>query len=194
MNKKVGLFFGTFNPVHIGHLIIANHMAEFSDLEEVWLVVTPHNPFKKKSSLLENHHRLEMVYKACEGYENLKPSDIEFGLPQPNYTVTTLAHLQEKYPTNEFCPIMGEDNLKSFHKWKNYEVILENHQIYVYPRIGTGKPEEKFKDHPKITRVAAPVMEISSTFIRQAVKEEKNIKPMLPAAVWDYIKLMNFYR
>lgn len=194
MNRKVGLFFGTFNPVHIGHLIIANHMAEFSDLEEVWLVVTPHNPFKKKSSLLENHHRLEMVYKACEGYENLKPSDIEFGLPQPNYTVTTLAHLQEKYPSNEFCPIMGEDNLKSFHKWKNYEIILENHQIYIYPRIATGNAEEKFLDHPKITRVAAPVMEISSTFIRRAVKEGKNIKPMLPAAVWDYIKLMNFYR
>lgn len=194
MNRKVGLFFGTFNPVHIGHLIIANHIAEFSELEEVWLVVTPHNPFKKKSSLLENHHRLEMVYKACEGYENLKPSDIEFGLPQPNYTVTTLAHLQEKYPTNEFCPIMGEDNLKSFHKWKNYEVILENHQIYVYPRIATGKPQEEFLDHPKITQVAAPVMEISSTFIRQAIKEGKNIKPMLPAAVWDYIKLMNFYR
>lgn len=194
MNRKVGLFFGTFNPVHVGHLIIANHMAEFSDLEEVWLVVTPHNPFKKKSSLLENHHRLEMVYKACEGYENLKPSDIEFGLPQPNYTVTTLAHLQEKYPSNEFCPIMGEDNLKSFHKWKNYEIILENHQIYIYPRIATGNAEEKFLDHPKITRVAAPVMEISSTFIRRAVKEGKNIKPMLPAAVWDYIKLMNFYR
>ncbi|MGY5849243.1 nicotinate (nicotinamide) nucleotide adenylyltransferase [Salegentibacter sp. F14] len=194
MNRKVGLFFGTFNPVHIGHLIIANHMAEFSDLEEVWLVVTPHNPLKKKSSLLENHHRLEMVYKACEDFENLKPSDIEFGLPQPNYTVTTLAHLQEKYPSNEFCPIMGEDNLKSFQKWKNYEVILENHQLYVYPRMAAGELKEQFKDHPKITRVAAPVMEISSTFIRQAIKMEKNIKPMLPAAVWDYIKLMNFYR
>ncbi|HSP11456.1 MAG TPA: nicotinate (nicotinamide) nucleotide adenylyltransferase [Salegentibacter sp.] len=194
MNRKVGLFFGTFNPIHIGHLIIANHMVEFSDLDEVWLVVTPHNPFKKKSSLLENHHRLEMVYKACEGYENLKPSDIEFGLPQPNYTVTTLAHLREKYPTNEFCPIMGEDNLKSFHKWKNYEVILENHQIYVYPRMATGKIQEQFKNHPKITLVSAPIMEISSTFIRQAIKEEKNIKPMLPSAVWDYINLMNFYR
>lgn len=194
MNRKIGLFFGTFNPVHIGHLIIANHMAEFSDLEEVWLVVTPHNPFKKKSSLLENHHRLEMVYKACEGYENLKPSDIEFNLPQPNYTATTLAHLQDKYPTNEFCPIMGEDNLRTFHKWKNYEVILENHQVYVYPRISVGQLENNLKDHPKITRVAAPVMEISSTFIRKAIKEGKNIKPMLPSSVWEYIDLMNFYK
>lgn len=194
MNRKVGLFFGTFNPVHIGHLIIANHMAEFSDLEEVWLVVTPHNPHKKKSSLLENHHRLEMVYKACEGYEKLKPSNVEFALPQPNYTATTLAHLQEKYPSNEFCPIMGEDNLRSFHKWKNYETILENHQIYVYPRISSGENKNQFKDHEKITVVAAPVMEISSTFIRKAIKEAKNIKPMLPTAVWEYIKLMNFYK
>ena len=116
MNRKVGLFFGTFNPIHTGHLIIANHMAEYSDLEEIWLVVTPHNPHKKKSSLLDNHHRLEMVYRACEGYEKLKPSNIEFDLPQPNYTVNTLAHLQEKFPTNDFCLIMGEDNLKSFHK------------------------------------------------------------------------------
>ncbi|MGY5846111.1 nicotinate (nicotinamide) nucleotide adenylyltransferase [Salegentibacter sp. HM20] len=194
MNRKVGLFFGTFNPVHIGHLIIANHMAEFSDLDEVWLVVTPHNPFKKKGSLLENHHRLEMVFKACEGYENLKPSDIEFKLPQPNYTATTLAHLQEKYPTNEFCPIMGEDNLKSFHKWKNYEIILENHQIYVYPRIASGEIPDSFKDHPKINLVEAPIMEISSTFIRNAVREGKNIKPMLPDEVWGYIQLMNFYK
>ncbi|MDT0641981.1 nicotinate (nicotinamide) nucleotide adenylyltransferase [Zunongwangia sp. F363] len=194
MNRKVGLFFGTFNPIHIGHLIIANHMAEFSDLEEIWLVVTPHNPLKKKSTLLENHHRLEMVYKACANFERLKPSNIEFGLEQPNYTVKTLLHLQEKYPTNEFCPIMGEDNLKSLHKWKNYEVILENHQIYVYPRISAEKVQNQFKNHPKITRVAAPVMEISSTFIRKAIAEGKNISPMLPEEVWDYIKLMNFYK
>lgn len=194
MNKKIGLFFGTFNPIHVGHLIIANHMAEFSDLDEIWLVVTPHNPHKKKSSLLENHHRLEMVYKACEGYEHLSPSNVEFGLPQPNYTSVTLAHLQEKHPTNRFCLIMGEDNLKTFHKWKNYEVILENHELYVYPRISGGKVENKFRDHPKITRVNAPRVEISSTFIRSAVKDGKFIKPMLPYAVWDYIKLMNFYK
>ncbi|WP_417885383.1 nicotinate (nicotinamide) nucleotide adenylyltransferase [Zunongwangia sp.] len=194
MNKKVGLFFGTFNPIHVGHLIIANHMAEFSDLDEIWLVVTPHNPHKKKNTLLENHHRLELVYQACEGYKNLKPSNIEFGLEQPNYTVKTLAHLQEKYPDNDFSLIMGEDNLKTFHKWKNFEVILENHSLYVYPRKSGGTVENQFKEHPKINRVAAPIVEISATFIRDSIKNQKNIRPMLPEKVWDYIDRMNFYR
>lgn len=194
MEKKIGLYFGTFNPIHIGHLTIANHMAEYSDLDEIWLVVTPHNPFKKKSSLLANHHRLEMVYQATEGYDKLKHSDIEFKLPQPNYTVNTLAHLQEKYPTYNFSLIMGEDNLKNFHKWKNYESILEQHDIYVYPRIAEGIVDNQFKDHPKIFRIAAPIMQVSSTFIRKAIAEGKNIKPLLPPAVWNYIDEMNFYR
>lgn len=194
MNRKVGLFFGSFNPIHIGHLIIANHMAENSDLDEIWLVVTPHNPHKKKNTLLENHHRLEMVYRACESYEKLKASNIEFGLKQPNYTVNTLAHLEEKYPTNKFCLIMGEDNLKSLHKWKNYEVILENHEIYVYPRIAEGKVSEEFKGHAKITRVDAPIIEISATFIRKSIAEEKNVRPLLMENVWEYIDQMNFYK
>ncbi len=194
MKKKVGLYFGTFNPIHSGHLIIANYMVEFSELDEVWMVVTPHNPFKKKSSLLDNHHRLEMVYKACEDYPKLKPSDIEFGLPQPNYTVKTLIQLEEKYPDLEFALIMGEDNLKSFHKWKNYEVILERYSIFVYPRISIGLVENEFIDHEKITRVPAPIIELSSTFIRKAVKEGKNIRPMLPEKVWDYLDKMNFYK
>lgn len=194
MKTKIGLFFGTFNPIHIGHLILANHMAEFTDLKEIWLVVTPHNPHKKKNSLLDNHHRLEMVYQACEGYDQLKPSNIEFNLPQPNYTVNTLAHLQEKYPTQEFCLIMGEDNLKSFHKWKNYEAILENHQLYVYPRISGGIVENEFISHSKITRVQAPKVEISATFIRNAISQGKNIRPMLPGKVWEYIDRMNFYK
>ncbi len=194
MNRKVGLFFGTFNPIHVGHLIIANHFAEFTDLDEVWMVVTPHNPHKKKKTLLEDHHRFEMVYRACENYERLKPSNIEFNLPQPNYTVKTLVHLQEKYPSNTFCLIMGEDNLKSFHKWKNYEAILDHHEIYVYPRIAEGAIETGFEDHTKIKRVAAPIIEISSTFIRRSVKEGKNVRPLLDNKVWEYIDQMNFYR
>lgn len=194
MKKKVGLYFGTFNPIHLGHVIIANHMVEFTELDEVWLVVTPHNPFKKKNSLLENHHRLEMVYLACEGYPKLKPCDVEFRLPQPNYTVVTLAKLEEDHPSLEFSLIMGEDNLKSFHKWKNYEVILERHKIYVYPRISAVPANDQFKDYPGIIRVEAPVIEISSTFIRNAIKEGKNIIPLLNPRVWEYIDKMNFYR
>ncbi|WP_034920163.1 nicotinate (nicotinamide) nucleotide adenylyltransferase [Gillisia sp. CAL575] len=194
MKKKVGLYFGTFNPIHTGHLIIANYMVEFSELSEVWMVVTPHNPFKKKSSLLENHHRLEMVYKACEDYPNLKPSDIEFSLQQPNYTVNTLIQLEEKYPNLEFALIMGEDNLKSLHKWKNYEVILERYPIYIYPRISEGLVENEFLNNDKITRVSAPIIELSSTFIRNAVKDGKNIRPMLPEKVWKYLDEMNFYK
>ncbi len=192
--KKIGLYFGTFNPIHIGHLTIANHMAEYSNLDEIWMVVTPHNPFKKKSSLLDNHHRIEMVYQATESYDKIKPSDIEFKLPQPNYTSNTLIHLEEKYPNYHFNLIMGEDNLKGFHKWKNYEVILENHEIYVYPRISEGVIEHQFTNHPKIHRVDAPIMEISSTMIRKSISAQKNIRPLLPPSVWEYIDEMNFYK
>ena len=191
---KIGLYFGSFNPIHIGHLVIANHMAEYSDLDQIWFVVTPHNPFKKKSSLLDNHQRLEMVYQATKDYTKLKASDIEFNLPQPNYTVNTLAHLQEKHPNYEFALIMGEDNLKSFHKWKNYEVILENHDIYVYPRISENKVETQFEGHKKIHLVHAPIMQLSSTFIRKSIKTGKNVQPMLPQHVWEYLDEMNFYK
>ena len=191
---KVGLYFGTFNPIHIGHLTIANHLAEHSDLDQIWFVVTPQSPFKKKSSLLDNRQRYEMVYRATESYLKLKPSDIEFGLKQPNYTIDTLIYLEEKFPDYEFALIMGEDNLKSFHKWKNYELILENYSVYVYPRISEGKTDTQFKDHPKIHHVDAPIMELSSTFIRNSIKEGKNVRPMLPHSVWEYIDEMNFYK
>jgi len=191
---KVGLFFGSFNPIHIGHLVIANHLVEYSDLDQVWFVVTPHNPFKNKNTLLDNYQRLEMVYRATKDYTKLKPSDIEFNLPQPNYTINTLVHLQEKYPQHEFALIMGEDNLKSFHKWKNYELILENHHIYVYPRVSDQKEETRFDGHKKIHVINAPLMELSSTFIRNAIKEGKNVQPMLPQHVWEYLDEMNFYK
>lgn len=192
--KKIGLYFGTFNPIHIGHLVIANHFAEFSPLDEVWFVVTPHNPFKKKKTLLEDYHRFELVYQATEDYPKLKPSRVEFNLPQPNYTVNTLAHLEEKHPEKEFALIMGEDNLNSFHKWKNSDVLLERYEIFVYPRISTNASEAKLKNHPKVTFIDAPIMEISSTFIRKAIKDKKNIAPLLPDKVWKYVDEMNFYR
>jgi len=191
---KIGLYFGTFNPIHIGHLAIANHMAEHSDLDKIWMVITPHNPFKKKSSLLDNNHRYQMVLEALETYDKIEPSTIEFNLPQPNYTVHTLVHLEEKYPQHEFCLIMGEDNLKSFHKWKNYEAILKQHHIYVYPRISSGSVETQFDNHPKIHPVAAPIMEISSTMIRNGIKEGKNVRPLLPTEVWKEIDKMGFYK
>ncbi len=191
---KIGLYFGTFNPIHVGHLTIANHLAEYSDLDQVWFVVTPLSPFKKKSSLLDNHQRLEMVYRATKDYAKLRPSDIEFGLPQPNYTINTLTYLHEKFPEHEFALIMGEDNLKSFHKWKNYELILEGYHIYVYPRISSGVVSDQFINHPKIHKIEAPIMELSSTFIRSSIKEGKNVKPMLPEHVWEYLDEMNFYK
>ncbi|MDI9256034.1 nicotinate (nicotinamide) nucleotide adenylyltransferase [Flavobacterium sedimenticola] len=191
---KIGLYFGTFNPIHIGHLIIANHMAEYSDLEQVWMVVTPHNPLKQKNTLLDDYQRLHLVRLATEDYPKIKPSDIEFKLPQPNYTVNTLAHLMEKYPKHQFSLIMGEDNLKSLHKWKNYEYILEHHDIYIYPRVSEEADNFQFKDHPRIHWIDAPIVEISSTFIRENIKNKKNVRPLLPDSVWAYVDHNNFYK
>lgn len=191
---KVGLYFGTFNPVHVGHLIIANHLVENSGLDQVWMVITPHNPLKKKKGLLPDYHRLQMVHLATQGYDKIIPSDIEFKLPQPNYTVHTLAHLKEKFPKYEFALIMGEDNLKSLPKWKNYETILEDYELFVYPRISRDDLPEELLYHPSIHRVAAPVIELSSTFIRESVKEGKNIRPMLDTKVWEYIDHNLFYK
>ncbi len=192
---RVGLFFGTFNPIHIGHLILANHMAEFTDkLDEVWLVITPMSPFKQKKTLLDNHHRLAIANIAVEDYPKIKTCTIEFGLPQPNYTIDTLVHLEEKYPQHQFSLIMGEDNIRGFHKWKNYDVILENYDIFVYPRISEGKMDVNLMNHPKIHRINAPIIEISSTFIRKGIKDKKNVQTMLQKEVWKYIDEMNFYK
>ncbi len=191
---KVGLFFGTFNPIHVGHMIIANYMAEFSDLDEVWFVVTPQSPFKQKVSMLSNHHRLAIVNIAVENYTKLKTSDIEFKLPQPNYTINTLVHIEEKFPDNQFCLIMGEDNLKGFHKWKNHKTILQNYEMYVYPRISSGETKHRFLNHSKVHKINAPIVQISSTFIRKSIQEKKDISAMLPNNVWNYIDEMNFYK
>ena len=188
---KVGLFFGSFNPIHIGHLAIANYMVEFTDLDEFWFVITPHNPLKKKISLLDSHHRYDMVVKAINGENRFQISDIEFRLPQPSFTIDTLTYLQERFPDNLFVLIMGSDNLESIHKWKNYEQILENHEIYVYPRL---KKEGSILYNEKNVRlVPAPIMEISSSFIRSAIKNKKDIKFYLPSEVYQYIIDMHFY-
>jgi nicotinate-nucleotide adenylyltransferase len=192
--NRIGLYFGTFNPIHIGHLAIANYLVENSDLKEIWMVVTPHNPLKKKKTLLDDYQRLHMVHLATEDYQKIKPSNIEFNLPQPNYTVNTLAHLKEKYPENEFYLIIGEDNLKSLPKWKNCEVLLEEYQIIVYPRISKGEIPESLKDHPSIIRIDAPVMEISSTMIRNGIAAGQDLRYFLHDKVNEYIDQMGFYQ
>ncbi len=191
---KIGLYFGTFNPIHVGHLIIANHMAEYSNLEQVWMVVTPHNPHKQKNTLLDDYQRLHLVRLATEDYPKIKPSDIEFKLSQPNYTVNTLAHLKDNYSQHEFSLIMGEDNLKSLHKWKNHEYILENHDIYIYPRVSQEADNYELINQTRIHKIDAPIVEISSTFIRENIKNKKNIRPLLSEKVWEYLDHNNFYK
>ncbi|MBB5624220.1 nicotinate-nucleotide adenylyltransferase [Pedobacter cryoconitis] len=189
---KTGLFFGSFNPIHAGHLIIASYMANFTDLDEVWLVVSPQNPLKNKKGLGNMYDRLEMARLAIEPAEQLKVSDIEFNLPQPSYTIDTLAYLQEKHPAKEFVLIMGADNLASLKKWKNYEVLLRDYAIYVYPRPGSDVTE--WVNHPSITLTETPQMEISSTFIRQALKDNKNIQFLVPENVIAFMDSKNMYR
>lgn len=188
---KVGLFFGSFNPIHVGHMVLANYMLEFTDLDRIWFVISPQNPLKNKSSLLHERHRLQMVQIATENNSKFKASDAEFKLSKPSYTVNTLAYLKEKYPKNQFVLIMGGDNLMTFHKWKNYEEILKYHEIYVYPRPDSAEGE--LNKHKKVKIVNAPHMEISSTMIRNSIKEKKDIRYFLPERVWEYIKEMHFY-
>lgn len=193
--KTIGLYFGTFNPIHIGHLNIAHYFAQYSKLDEVWLVVTPRNPLKIKQSLLADYHRAALVDIALEDYPQLKTSRVEFDLPQPNYTVNTLAVLQEQNPEHSFALIMGEDNLQNLDKWKNYEWLLEHIPILVYPRIShLENSPSKSKITGNITHVKAPIFELSSTFIRKSIERGLDIRPMLPEKVWRYIDEMNFYK
>ena len=189
--KKTGLFFGSFNPIHNGHLILANYMAEFTDLDEVWFVVSPQNPLKEKSTLLPEHHRLALVRIAIEEQQNLGVTDIEFKMPKPSYTIDTLTWLSEKYENRDFILISGTDIFSSFHKWKNYKEILEFYSIYVYPRPGSGLG--KYANHAKIKLFPAPMMEISSSFIRKSIKEKKNMRFWMPDKVYEYMQEMHFY-
>lgn len=201
---NIGLYFGTYNPIHVGHLIIANYMVEYTNLDQVWLVVTPQNPLKKKSTLLEDYHRYAMVEMAVLDNDKLKASNIEFKLPQPSYTINTLTYLKEKHPKHQFSLIMGEDNLRTFHKWKNYEQILENHKIYVYPRalteqeriemIESASVGNSFSNKKNIIICDAPVMKISASFIRDAIKNKKDTRYLLTEVVYKYVQEMNFYK
>ncbi len=193
--KKVGLYFGSFNPIHIGHLILANYILEFSDLEELWFVVTPHSPFKEKKSLLEDNQRLDMVQQAIAPYPKMRASNAEFFLPKPSYTVDTLAYLNEKHPSYSFSLIMGEDNLKGLSKWKNSHYLIENYEILVYPRLSEDDKPTNYPDlGPNIHLIEAPIIEISSTEIRQMIKDGKNVRPMLPVEVYDYLEGSSFYK
>lgn len=200
--KRIGLYFGSFNPIHIGHLIIGNYMANSDLLDEVWFVVSPQNPHKKKKNLLADIHRLAMVRIAVENNPVLKASDIEFGLPKPSYTTFTLQALKEKYPHYDFSLIMGEDNLRTLHKWKNYEYILQNYRIIVYPRVETiqeAAKSEKTTDNgilqlPNVSLVDAPIMKISSSLIRNMIAEGKDIRYLLSEPVFTYLDEMNFYK
>lgn len=190
-HPRTGLFFGSFNPIHNGHLMIASYMAEFTDLDQVWFVVSPQNPLKEKSTLLADHHRLAMVNLAVEDDPRFRSSNIEFKLPRPSYTIDTLTWLAEKYPAREFIPIIGSDNIASFRKWKNWEVLLAGYRFFVYPRPESPVPE---RAHPSFIPIDAPLITLSSSFIRQGIREGRDMRHFLPGKVWQYIREMNFYR
>jgi nicotinate-nucleotide adenylyltransferase len=196
---KIGLFFGTFNPIHVGHLIIANHMAHHPDIDQVWLVVTPHNPHKEKSTLLADHLRLDMVRDAIYDSPQLKVCDIEFHLAKPNYTISTLTHLQEKYPNDEFSLLLGADNLRSFQKWYNWEQILTHHKLYVYPRIAEAETElnlsNELSQHPNIELVKdVPILGISASFVRSQLAAGKDCSFLLTEPVAKFIADRRLYQ
>ncbi|MCA1756595.1 MAG: nicotinate-nucleotide adenylyltransferase [Bacteroidales bacterium] len=194
---KTGLYFGSFNPIHIGHMAIANYVAEYSDLREIWFVVSPHNPLKSKYSLLPDHHRIRLAELAIGNDTRFRVSDIETKLPRPSYTIDTLTYLKAQNSNREFCLIMGGDNLLTLHKWKNIEDIIREYPLYVYPRkeenVRITPDLELIISQADITLVNAPQMEISGTFIREAVKAGKDIRHFLPPGVWKYIIDMHFY-
>jgi nicotinate-nucleotide adenylyltransferase len=189
--KKVGLFFGSFNPIHTGHLIIAGYMLNFTDLDDVWFIISPHNPLKEKKTLLADHHRYAMVQIAIEDNPRLRASNIEFKLAQPSYTIDTMVRLEEKHPDHQFVLIAGTDIFPTFHKWKNYETLLANYKFYIYRR--PGYDAGIYAQHPHVTIFDAPLMEISSSFIREAIAEGRDIRYFVPEKVYQYLKEMHFY-
>lgn len=192
LTHKIGLFFGSFNPIHIGHLIIANFMATQTDLQEVWMVVSPQNPLKVKSTLARDHDRLHLVRLAIDDNPAIRVTDIEFQLPKPSYTIDTLAVLKEKHPQHEFALIMGGDNLRTFHKWKNYELILRDHDIYVYKRPEYALGD--LADHERVQLFDAPMMNISASYIRKCIKTNNSVRYLVPEPVYEYLSSSNLYK
>jgi nicotinate-nucleotide adenylyltransferase len=189
---KIGLYFGSFNPIHIGHMAIANYLVEYTDIDQLWFVVSPQNPFKKQENLLDDFQRFEMVHRAIGDDKRFRASNIEFKLSKPSYTIDTLTYLKEQFPNHRFSIVMGADNFQNFGKWKNSEVILENYGILVYPRPGIDM--QNLITHRNISTVHAPLMEISSTFIRESIKNGKDIRHYMPHKAWEYLDEMNFYK
>jgi nicotinate-nucleotide adenylyltransferase len=188
-----GLFFGSFNPIHVGHLIIANYMATQTDLREVWLVVSPHNPLKDKKSLAKDYDRLHLVHLAVQDNPALRPCDIEFSLPKPSFTIDTLAYLKEKYPERRFCLIMGSDNLATLHKWKNHELLLRDYPLYVYHR--PEYPPGSLAAHPRVHLFEdVPLMMLSSSYIRQCIQAGKSVRYLVSDPVFEYLASSGMYR
>ncbi len=197
---KTGLYFGTFNPIHNGHLHIAQYMAQHTNLDEVWLVVTPQNPLKEKSTLLHDEQRLHMAQLAVAHVEGVHVSDVEFTLPKPSYTIDTLTHLTTQHPNTEFVLLMGEDNLRNFDRWKAHQQIIDQHFIYVYPRAITEQEKieqpqpSKWLEHPHLRLCEVPLLPISSTQIRRLIREQKDIATLVPAPVKQYISEQQLYQ
>lgn len=189
---KTGLYFGSFNPIHVGHMAIANYMVEFTEIDQLWFVVSPQNPLKKKKSLLDDYQRLELVNRSIGDDLRFRASKVEFGLPKPSYTIDTLTYMSEKHPNHKFYILMGSDNLENIHKWKNADILLANYDVIVYPRPGFNP--ETVQKYERVQVADAPLMEISSTFIRESIKAGKDMRHFLPYRTWDYLDQMSFYR
>jgi nicotinate-nucleotide adenylyltransferase len=189
---KVGLFFGSFNPIHVGHLIIANHLATHTDLDKVWMVVSPQNPLKPKKTLARDFDRLHLVRLGIGDNPRIEASNVEFNLPKPSYTVDTLAFLTEKHPDKTFALIMGGDNIASLHLWKNYEQLLANFDIYVYQRPGTELGP--LATHPRVKVLEAPLLDISATYIRDCIRKGQSVRYLVPEPVFEYLKDNTLYK